>query len=58
MVAYYVTFHTVEVLEKCGPFPACNMLDIERFHTAFKKLARGTNIMASIQNNHEMLEVT
>jgi hypothetical protein len=34
------------------------MLDVERFHTLFKSFARGTNVMASIKNNYEILEAS
>jgi hypothetical protein len=56
-VVHLFTFHTVELLEAAGPFVEQNMLDIERYHTLFKGLARGTtNIMCSIKNHYEIYE--
>jgi len=34
------------------------MLDVERFHTLFKSFARGTNVMASIRVNYEIMEAS
>jgi cell division protein FtsL len=56
-VIHFFTFHTLEIILKAGPFPACNILDIERFHTMFKSLARGTQVMPSIKNHYLLLEV-
>ena len=56
-VIHLFTFHTVELLEAAGPFIEQNMLDIERYHTLFKSMARGTtNIMCSIKNHYEIFE--
>jgi hypothetical protein len=56
-VLHIFTFHTVELLEAAGPFIEQNLLDIERYHTLFKSLARGkTNIMCSIKNHYEIYE--
>ena len=42
-----------------GPFSATHMLDIERFQTVFKSLARGTvNVMKSIENHYILLEAS
>jgi hypothetical protein len=58
-VVHIFTFHAVSILEMAGPFCSSNMLDIERFHTLFKGLARGTkNIMASICNHYVLLEAS
>ena len=32
MVMHLVAFHTVDTMERAGPFPSCNMLDIERYN--------------------------
>ena len=57
-VVHIFTYHTVDSLTRCGPYPVHNMLDIERFHTRFKSYARGTrNIMQSIRNHHGLAEV-
>lgn len=57
-VVHIFTYHTVDTLTRCGPYPVHNMLDIERFHTTFKSYARGTrNIMQSISNHHDLAEV-
>ena len=56
-VLHIFAFHTVDIMESAGPYCECNMLDIERFHTAFKKLARGKgDVMASIRENWYLLE--
>ena len=58
-VVHVFVFHTVHILESCGPFCSSNMMDIERFHTLFKSLARGrTNVMESIKNHYEVLEAS
>ena len=58
-VVHIFVFHTLSILESAGPFCSSNMLDIERFHTQFKKLAKGTrNIMASINNHYGILEAS
>ena len=58
-VIHILTYHTVDILERAGPFNVANILDIERFHTLFKKLARGsTNLMASIKNHYLLLEIS
>ena len=58
-VVHIFTFHSVSILEMAGPFCSSNMLDIERFHTLFKGLARGTkNIMQSICNHYVLLEAS
>ena len=58
MVHIFV-FHTIHILESCGPYVSSNLMDIERFHTEFKKLARGkVNVMASIKNHYEILEAS
>jgi hypothetical protein len=55
-VMHLFVFHTLAVLKSCGPFSVSNMLDIERFHTVFKKLARGTkSTMASIKAHYKLL---
>ena len=57
-VIHILTHHTIDIIERVGPFNVANILDIERFHTLFKKLARGrTNIMASIKNHYLLLEI-
>ena len=44
-------------MEALGPFHAANLLDIERFQTIFKGLARGTaDVMESILNHYVLLE--
>jgi hypothetical protein len=56
-VIHLFTYHTVELLEAAGPFLEQNMLDIERYHTLFKSLARGkSNVMCSIKNHYEIYE--
>jgi hypothetical protein len=55
LVIHYFTFHTVQILEAIGPFCALNMMDYERFHTQFKKLATSTkDIMTSIKNSWQL----
>lgn len=57
IVIHIYVFHTLDILCKLGPFSAANTLDIERFHTVFKKLARGKkNVMASIVNHYALME--
>lgn len=57
IVVHIFAFHTVDIMESAGPYCECNMLDIERFHTEFKKLARGrVDVMASIKANWYLLE--
>ena len=57
-VVHIFTHHTVDIIKALGPFNAANILDIERFHTLFKSLARGReNVMASIKNHYLLLEV-
>ena len=56
IVIHIFVFHTIQIIEAAGPFCEINMLDIERYHTLFKSLARGTNVMASIKNHYEILE--
>ena len=57
MVVHIFTFHTLQIIESAGPFHVSNILDIERFHTLFKNLARGTtNVMQSIANHYQLLE--
>ena len=56
-VIHILTYHTINIIERVGPFNVANILDIERFHTLFKKLARGSvNVMASIKNHYLLLE--
>lgn len=44
-------------MEAVGPFHSANLLDIERFQTVFKGLARGTaDVMESILNHYVLLE--
>ena len=58
-VIHIFTFHAVSILEMAGPFSSSNMLDIERFHTKFKGLARGTrNVMQSICNHYVLQEAS
>jgi hypothetical protein len=57
-VVHLFVFHTIAILEAAGPYCECNMLDVERFHTKFKKYARGTNVMASIKTNFEISEAS
>ena len=57
-VVHLFTFHTVDTITAVGPFNAANILDIERFYTLFKSLARGReNVVASIKNHYLLLEV-
>ena len=58
-VIHLFTNHTIDTIKALGPFNAANILDIERFHTLFKSLARGKeNVMASIKNHYLLLEVS
>jgi hypothetical protein len=58
-VIHILTFHTIDIIERVGPFNVANILDIERFHTLFKKLARGRrHIMTSIKNHYLLLEMS
>ena len=58
-VIHLFTYHTIDTIKALGPFNAANILDIERFHTLFKSLARGKeNVMASIKNHYLLLEVS
>ena len=44
--------HGCAVIRLCGPFYEHNMLVFERWHTIFKRLARGRrNVIASIHNH-------
>ena len=57
MVWHVLVFHALKTLVNPGPFSVANMLVIERFHTVFKSLARGTrNVMMSIRNHYLLLE--
>lgn len=57
MVWHVLVFHALLTLVNTGPFSVANMLVIERFHTVFKSLARGTrNVMMSIRNHYLLLE--
>ena len=57
MVVHYLVYHAVEHLEETGPFPVSNMLDMERFQTVLKALAKSKkNTMASIVNNYTLLQ--
>jgi len=57
-VVHIFVFHTVAILTAAGPFRTSNMLDVERFHTQFRKLARGRrNTMSSIVAHYEILQV-
>jgi hypothetical protein len=45
--------------KQTGPFPDANMLDIERFQTVFKSLARSPrDVMVSIRNHYMILDVS
>lgn len=58
-VRHECSYHCVDTLESCGPFPACNMLEPERFHTLLKSLARSKkDLFASVANNYELLEIS
>jgi hypothetical protein len=58
-VRHECSYHCVDTLESCGPFPACNMLEPERFHTLLKSLARSKkDLFASVVNNYELLEMS
>ena len=57
MVIHVLTFHTLDIIKNIGPYHTANILDIERFHTLFKSLARGKlNVMRSIANHYTLLE--
>ena len=50
-VKHYL-LHETDKIHKCGPFQEHNMLVFERWHTIFKRLARGRrNVLASIHNH-------
>ena len=52
-VRHYLS-HACEYIRRCGPFVDHNMLGFERWHTKFKKLARGRrNIIASVQTRYK-----
>ena len=58
-VVHIFTFHALYNILVAGPFVDTNILDIERFHTLFKSLARGSvNVMASITNHYLILEAS
>jgi len=58
-VVHIFTFHALYNILVAGPFVDTNILDIERFHTLFKSLARGSvNVMASIKNHYLILEAS
>lgn len=57
-VVHIFTFHMLETIIRAGPYVANNILDIERFHTLFKALARCTQVMASIKNHYLLLEAS
>lgn len=59
IVVHIFTYHTLETLLAAGPYNVANILDIERFHTLFKTLARGKKfVMASIKNHYLLLEAS
>ena len=52
----HYNLHLVSYIRRCGPFEEHNMLAFERWHTIFKRLARGRrNIMASIHHHWTMV---
>ena len=57
IVMHILCYHSLEIIEAAGPFLVSNLLDIERFHTLFKGLARSKKaIMISIRNHHQLME--
>ena len=47
-IVRHVLLHLCDFIVRCGPFSCHNMLTFERWHTVFKKLARGTtNVLVS-----------
>jgi hypothetical protein len=57
MVMHVLGDHCLDQFEGAGPFLVSNLLDIERYHTLYKSLARGTtDVMASINNHYALLE--
>jgi hypothetical protein len=57
MVIHVLGFHSLDQFEEAGPYVVSNLLDIERYHTLYKSMARGTNnVMASINNHYALLE--
>ena len=59
IVIHIFTYHTLETVLAAGPYKVANILDIERFHTQFKKMARGKKyVMASIKNHYLLLEAS
>ena len=54
-VVHIFTFHILHLLEAAGPYCVANMMDYERYHTLFKKFARGRmNLMQSIREHHTL----
>jgi hypothetical protein len=54
-VKHYL-LHVVLTIQLCGPFKSYNMLVFERWHTIFKRLARGRkNVLASIHHHWSMV---
>jgi hypothetical protein len=52
----HYNLHLCDFIRRCGPFQDHNMLAFERWHTIFKRLARGRkNILASIHNHWSMV---
>ena len=57
--SYLSNTNRIVFASRTGPFSSANMLDVERFQTVFKGLARGTrNIMLSIRNHYQILEAS
>jgi hypothetical protein len=56
-VIHILVCRTLAVIIEYGPYVVNNILDVERFHTLFKDMARGTrNVMKSILNHFLLLE--
>ena len=52
----HYNLHLCDFIRRCGPFQDHNMLAFERWHTLFKRLARGRlNILASIHTHWSMV---
>ena len=59
MVMHVLGDHSLDQFEGAGPFLVSNLLDIERYHTLYKSLARGTaDVMVSINNHYALLEAS
>jgi hypothetical protein len=58
-VMHVFGYHNLDQFLAAGPFNVSNLMDIERFHTRYKGMARGTtDVMVSINNAFSLREAS